>query len=90
MSFLFIIRLEVVSNDCDRNIRAVHLYLLHISVNLLLYMVPLNKADMILPRNFKNALASTVLDCSFAKLYMNAHEVLVAYVQVSEDVFYLE
>lgn len=75
-------RLEVISNDSDRTLRCIHLHIIYSCVTLLSYFVPLNKADFILPRNFKSALVNVVLDCSFAKLYANAHGILVNYIQV--------
>lgn len=78
-----IFRLEVISNDCDRTLRCAHLHILYSCVNLLSNFIPLNKSDFILPRNFKSALANVVLDCSFAKLYTNAHAILVNYIQVN-------
>lgn len=45
--------------------------------------MPLKKLDFILPRNLKNALANSILDSTFARLYPSTHESLLEIVKVN-------
>ncbi|CAH1155943.1 unnamed protein product [Phaedon cochleariae] len=74
-------RLESMS--CDNNIkyRVVYIYLLLNCTKLLSKLVPVDKAHIILPRNLKTALSNCLLDVTFGRLYQNAHNMILNYVQ---------
>lgn len=81
-----------MSNNFDRSDRAIHLHLLYSSTRLLLKLIPLNKADFVIPRPLKNALASILLDSALARLYPNIHETIFQFVKVNsmKSVLYVE
>lgn len=76
-------RLMVVASDMEYFERMAQLHLLHSTSYLLTELVPVSKADTILPRTLKNSLSSSLLDASFGRLYPAAHESLVQYVNVN-------
>lgn len=73
----------VVATDMEYFERMAQLHLLHSTSYLLTELVPISKADTILPRTLKNSLSSSLLDASFGRLYPAAHESLVQYVNVN-------
>lgn len=62
--------------------RMAQLFLLHSTSHLLTELIPITKADMILPRSLKNSLSSSLLDASFGRLYPAAHQSLLQYINV--------
>ncbi|XP_074031734.1 rotatin homolog anastral spindle 3 isoform X2 [Leptinotarsa decemlineata] len=74
-------RLESVTFESNLNYRVIYIYLLHSCVNLLKKIVPISKTDLILPRNLKSALANSLLDVTFSRLYPHAHNFILDYVQ---------
>lgn len=73
----------VVATDMEYFERMAQLHLLHSTAHLLVELVPILKADLVLPRVLKTALSSSLLDASFGRLYPAAHEILVQYANVS-------
>lgn len=73
-------RLMVTATDMEYFERVAQLHLLNSTCALLQALVPIEKSDVILPRNLKNSLSSSLLDASFGRIFPATHENLVQYV----------
>ncbi|XP_056634769.1 rotatin-like isoform X1 [Diorhabda sublineata] len=86
-------RIESISSENNLKCRATYLYLLHNCANLLEKLVPLSKSSTVLPKNFKTALANSLLDVTFSRLYPTVHNKILTYVEnfsEGEDKFHLK
>lgn len=76
-------RAETMLNDFDPLLVSIYLKLMYISVDLLNKLVPLQKADGILPGSFKNALGNALLNAAVTVGHNNLHKFILEYVEVS-------